>query len=251
MDIRDARPDDAEAVRTVARESMAASYAPDVDEGVIESAVERWYSAESTESALADPDTVFLVADDDSVVGFAKGAVVDRRDPTGEIHWLHVHPDRRGEGLGRRLLAATETEFAERGAARLAGYVLNVNEVGASFYEENGYRRAGERRIQVGDRTFEELEYEKFPSGDADGEAPLEPVTGPEGETLYVDFEDAQHGDHEEFYPVYRTEEGERRYGWYCGACESMDVVMDTMDRVECNGCGNRSKPSRWDAAYL
>ncbi|MFB6218433.1 MAG: GNAT family N-acetyltransferase [Halobacteriaceae archaeon] len=250
MEIRDATPDDAEAVRTVARESMTASYAPDVDEGVIESAVDRWYSAESTESALADPDTVFLVVEDDGVVAFAKGALVDRRDPTGEIHWLHVHPDRRGEGLGRRLLAETERVFAERGAVRLAGYVLGVNEVGASFYEENGYELAGERRIQVGDRTFEEREYEKFADTDAETEIPLEPVTEG-GETFYVDFDDAQQGGSAEFYPVYRTEEGEQRYGWYCGGCESMDIVMDTMDRVECNDCGNRSKPSRWDAAYL
>jgi hypothetical protein len=26
---------------------------------------------------------------------------------------------------------------------------------------------------------------------------------------------------------------------------------MDSMERLECNDCGNQKKPVRWDAAYL
>lgn len=250
MDIRDARPEDADAVRTVATESMAASYAPGVDESAIRTAVDEWYSAERISDALENPDTVFLVVEDeDSLIAFSKGAVVERRSQTGEIHWLHVDPERRDEGVGRRLLAATENEFAKRGTARLAGYVLAVNEVGAQFYERNGYELEGEREVSVGDRSFEERRYGKF-SKETDDDA-LEPVAGPDGDTLYVDFREARQGDSDAFYPVYRSADAERRYGWYCEDCESTDVVMDTMERVECNGCGNRSKPTRWDAAYL
>jgi hypothetical protein len=30
-----------------------------------------------------------------------------------------------------------------------------------------------------------------------------------------------------------------------------MDVAVDTMGRIECNDCGNVSKATRWDAAYM
>ena len=250
MEIREARPDDDDAIRSVARASMAASYAPAVGEDAIDAAVERWYSRESIADALSDPDTLFLVVQDGGIVAFSKGVMVDRREPTGEIHWLHVAPDSRGEGLGRHLLERTEREFTDRGAARLAGYVLDVNDVGGQFYAENGYEMAGERRIRVGERTYTEQEYDKFIE-ETGSEGGLEAVTGADGTTFYVDYDEAQSGDVAEFYPVYRTREGESRYGWYCGDCGSMDVVMDTMDRVECNECGNRSKATRWDAAYL
>lgn len=46
-------------------------------------------------------------------------------------------------------------------------------------------------------------------------------------------------------------DEGNRRYGWFCSACRSVDVGMDPMGRVVCGQCKNRSRPSEWDAAYL
>jgi ribosomal protein S18 acetylase RimI-like enzyme len=252
MEIREARAEEDDAIRTIARESMAASYAPDIEEATIDAAVTRWYSEESIAEALEDPDTLFLVVEDGGdVVAFSKSVMVDRREPTGEVHWLHVDPDHRGRGVGRQLLDYTETELAARGAVRLAGYVLDVNDVGSTFYEDNGYELAGERRIRVGDRTVQEREYDKFSADDGDAATPLEPVGDPDEETFYADYEEALRGASGEFYPVYRSQDGEERYGWYCGACDSLDVTMDTMERVECNDCGNRSKAARWDAAYL
>lgn len=50
------------------------------------------------------------------------------------------------------------------------------------------------------------------------------------------------------FYAAYR--EGSR-YGWFCGHCRSLDVVVDTMGRIECTECENDHRPTEWDAAYL
>jgi primosomal protein N' len=36
-----------------------------------------------------------------------------------------------------------------------------------------------------------------------------------------------------------------------CSNCESFDIAMDSMERLECNDCGNQKKPTRWDASYL
>ena len=74
--------------------------------------------------------------------------------------------------------------------------------------------------------------------------------TGPDGESLYVDTDDSEIGAEGPFYVVYRSPDGERRWGYVCGNCESFDTAMDSMGRVQCNDCGNIKKPDEWDAAH-
>jgi len=71
-----------------------------------------------------------------------------------------------------------------------------------------------------------------------------------DGETVYVDPQDGDTGTEGAFLAVYRSTGRQRRYGWYCAACEGLDVAMDTMGRVECNRCGNLRKATEWDAAH-
>ncbi len=72
----------------------------------------------------------------------------------------------------------------------------------------------------------------------------------PEGETLYVAREEAERGSEGPFYAVYRTEDGQRRWGYRCGNCGSFETAMDTMGRIVCNDCPNVRKPTEWDAAH-
>ncbi len=85
-------------------------------------------------------------------------------------------------------------------------------------------------------------------AGESDGE-PFTRET-PAGETVHVDPRDGDAGTEGAFLAVYSDPEGERRYGWYCAACDGVDVAMDTMGRVECNRCGNLRKATQWDAAH-
>jgi hypothetical protein len=87
-------------------------------------------------------------------------------------------------------------------------------------------------------------------TGGAETPTREQPVETEEG-TLYVDFGDQHRGKDAPWYPVYRSEDGSRRFGWYCEHCGSVDNAMDTLERVACNGCGNIRKAERWDAAYL
>jgi len=75
-------------------------------------------------------------------------------------------------------------------------------------------------------------------------------VTAADGETLYVDEAEGEIGSDAPFYAVYATPERERRWGWFCSNCESLDNAMDTMGRIKCNDCGNLRKPEGWDAAH-
>lgn len=79
----------------------------------------------------------------------------------------------------------------------------------------------------------------------------LRPVTTEDGESAYVDPEDSTHGSRGPFVALYRDPERRVRYGWLCTNCGGSDTTMDTMGRVECRGCGNRRKPTSWDAGYL
>lgn len=78
----------------------------------------------------------------------------------------------------------------------------------------------------------------------------MEALTGPNGETLFVDRSDGRRGSKGPFYVVYAGESGNRRWGFLCGNCETTDNAVDAMGRVQCNECSNRTKPEEWDAAH-
>jgi GNAT superfamily N-acetyltransferase len=74
-------------------------------------------------ATLESPDSVVLVADDDgAAVGFCTAYMTLESVRFGRRCWveeLAVHPDRRSEGIGSRLLADARRWAAERGATHL------------------------------------------------------------------------------------------------------------------------------------
>lgn len=76
-----------------------------------------------------------LVAEVDQVVGFVTGC----REPRGigRVRSLDVVPERQGEGIGSRLLAAIEEWLREQGATAL---LLETAPGARGFYERHGYR---------------------------------------------------------------------------------------------------------------
>ena len=78
----------------------------------------------------------------------------------------------------------------------------------------------------------------------------MDRITGPAGETLYVDRTAEKRGPKGEFVRVYADADGKTRWGYFCRNCETADTAVDSMGRVECNSCQNRTKPEEWDAAH-
>ncbi|HYG65593.1 MAG TPA: GNAT family N-acetyltransferase [Thermoanaerobaculia bacterium] len=77
-----------------------------------------------------------LVAEvDGAVAGFVTGC----REPRGigRVRSLDVAPERQGEGIGSRLLAAIEEWLREQGSAAL---LLETAPGARGFYERHGYR---------------------------------------------------------------------------------------------------------------
>lgn len=248
MQFREATPDDVDSIRRVAHDSLEASYAPALDPDRIENAFEYWYNEERVVSRLEDPDVQYYVLENDEVVAFSE-CEHDEAAEVGELHWLHVHPDHRGHGYGRQLLEETERAMFDRGATRIEGYVLAVNEAGNEFYQEHGFHKTGQRTVDLGDDTITEYTYLKLPA-DTGPIALTEPRELESGTTVYVAFDERERGSDGPFYVAYSDQDREIRYGYYCANCHAIDVSMDTMERITCNKCGNTRKPTVWDATY-
>ncbi|WP_254545050.1 DUF5816 domain-containing protein [Halomarina pelagica] len=78
----------------------------------------------------------------------------------------------------------------------------------------------------------------------------MEARTHPDGTRLFVDRGEPERGSKGPFYVVYRTDDGERRWGFFCSNCETFDTAVDSMGRIQCNVCSNLHKAEEWDAAH-
>lgn len=107
--------------------------------------LDRWWGGPS--SQRADPvffyelgDDALVAADDDRVVGFLLGVVTRGEGPRhAYVHLVGIDPDRRRQGLGKKLYAA----FAERGRAagaeKLKAIAAPGHEASLRFHEALGF----------------------------------------------------------------------------------------------------------------
>lgn len=250
MNLREASREDLEAIREIARASLSESYTHFLDEETIEAAVEQWYGDQLAAELETDEVLVVVAETDDGLIGFSQSVFVGERHKTGQILWIHVDPDHRGAATGVRLLARTREELIADGADTVRATVLEGNEGGNEFYRAHGFEEAGTVEVEIGGRTYTENVFvENGIEGDETWRS-LERVDL-EGRTVYVGYGEAARGTDAPFYAAYESDDRARRYGWFCGNCDSLDNAMNSMGQIECNACGNRRKATRWDAAYL
>lgn len=242
MSVRSATRDDADAIGEVVRRSMEASYS--LGPSTIDAAVEEWFGPDALAEKLADEDYRLFVAEyGGDLVGVAE-CLFHPGAGAGDVNWVHVHPDFRGEGIGDRLFERCRGALSELGAEVVRGIVLADNAEGNDFYRNYGFEKVDERAVEVdGELRIEHVYHEE----DRDRIAVLEE----NGDEVYVDRTDADPGTMEAFYRTYSDPGSDRQYGYQCGNCESLATAMDAMGRIECSDCGNTRKPTRWDGAYL
>ena len=88
--------------------------------------------------ALATPTATVLVQRDGGTI--AGGVMVGFDGHRGWVYYLAVASERRGQGIGRALMAAAEAWLRERGARKLQ-LMLRDGNPASSFYEALGYSR--------------------------------------------------------------------------------------------------------------
>ncbi len=93
-----------------------------------------------------EPDATLVVEVDGSVVGFMFGEVrsgeFGLEEPTGWIEVLGVHPDHRGQRLGRLLAEAMLSHFRARGAKAVRTLVDEGMPGIAGFFSSLGFGEA-------------------------------------------------------------------------------------------------------------
>jgi ribosomal protein S18 acetylase RimI-like enzyme len=95
------------------------------------------------ESALAREPSLLLLARDGGVaVGFVAGG--PQGTDTAYVHYVGVHPDAWGEGVGEALLRALPDALSELGYGRAELLVYVDNERGVRLYERLGWIKVGD-----------------------------------------------------------------------------------------------------------
>lgn len=107
--------------------------APDhVVDGPMRPSLEALWAAET----LPAPDFMVVAEAEGAILGLA----VARPRPDGETYVEHVHlrPDQKGRGLGRRIMARLIDELAARGRDRFHLHVTHGNDAALAFYRAIG-----------------------------------------------------------------------------------------------------------------
>jgi GNAT superfamily N-acetyltransferase len=133
--VRAGGPDDVAGICGFGEAHIRPHDTPLIGAGAADGQVRHWWNADAIGAAVA-AGLVVVAEDDGQVVG------VGQRGRSGADHVvykLYVSPDRRGSGLGPRLLDALVAQLPPD-ADRLAIEHFAADERAGAFYEREGYR---------------------------------------------------------------------------------------------------------------
>ena len=132
MNVREAVPADAAAVRVLAESALRATYTGLLSKRTIDTFVDLAYSIDRLHRRI-DGHTFLVVEEDGSLIAFADATPEDGRLNLGAIY---ADPARRGEGAGTLLLTELWNRFP---GLPITADVLRGNRKGEVFYERRGF----------------------------------------------------------------------------------------------------------------
>ena len=138
LTIRDAQPSDAPAIRAIGLVAFPGVNRGYMPEFVMDAVLAQTYSVEALERKIAqcaaDPASVFLVAaEGEEVVGFLH---YETESVGSELKRLYLRPDRKGGGIGTRLVEALHARLTPGDEYLIL--VTGHNAGGQGFYEATG-----------------------------------------------------------------------------------------------------------------
>lgn len=92
--------------------------------------------------ALDGPSSTVLAVLDGVGPRLVGTAMVGHDGHRGWVYYLAVHPSRRGSGIGRSLMTASERWLASRGIPKIQLMVRGDNRPALGFYDRLGYEHA-------------------------------------------------------------------------------------------------------------
>ncbi len=140
MEVRRARPDEWEALREIRLAALAES--PDAfgstlaeERDADEAGWRGWITGEGRAGTVA----TFVADDAGPFLGMATGFRPDDRPATGWLFAMWVRPERRGEGIGRQLVAAIAGWAASLHIDQLLLHVTEGNDGAVRFFASCGF----------------------------------------------------------------------------------------------------------------
>jgi GNAT superfamily N-acetyltransferase len=269
MELREAETNDTERIRALIESTLTASYA--LSPRQIDALLEDSFGEERLEDAFGD-DSVTLAAEStvdgtETTVGGIVEAAHDGDGGTGEVRWLFVDPEHRGEGIGTRLFETAVERLRKQGAERIIATTFEANREGSQFFEQFGFGHTDDRQVELAGETLVEHVYAEHPTetettsesdseDHSDTDLPktettngVTTATADNGQQMYIDLTEEDSGTEGSFFVAYTDEEHTDQFGYYCANCGSLDTAMDNMGRIECIDCSN-VHAERSDEAY-
>lgn len=146
MELRAARPTDAEALRTAVSRAREDTVFDDIGAPLLD------VSAAGVREAAAEAEWSFLIEAESRPVGLAI-AHPDADGREAELLALWVHPSRVGEGVAAELLARVGRALTDAGVETLRASVPSGRPSAEEFFTAHGFAPRGTRRSPAGDET--------------------------------------------------------------------------------------------------
>lgn len=150
LEVQLAKPEDAAGVFDVQRQTWIDTY-PNAEAGITEQDIRNRVEGEHGElvpdkiawwrkgiETSGENRAIFVVKDDDKVVGFVAPGIMDGQRRIGAIYVL---PEAQGKGLGRKLLNKAIDWHGRDKDIYL--HVASYNDNAIGFYEKNGFEKTG------------------------------------------------------------------------------------------------------------
>ncbi len=104
-----------------------------------------WDEYELANLFVSDGELCFVAEDDNSVIGFAMGTLIEKRRSAwtyAHLLWLGVDPAYRGSGVAKRLLDQFTETCIEEGARMMMVDTASENTGALRFFEGQGFGKA-------------------------------------------------------------------------------------------------------------
>ena len=142
LSVRMARKEDAECIAPLLSKSQWFTYRNLYSEQYIEALIMKYYNVERVKQEVTSIDRSwhgYMVAElDGKIVGTIGAGMLNETD--GEIYVFYVDPDRRGKGIGSRLIDfCTKIQKHRFHASKQWVSVAKGNVYGIPFYEAKGF----------------------------------------------------------------------------------------------------------------
>src|SRR5262245_41195027 len=145
--IREARPEESEAIAVVHVRSWQAAYR-DLFSGKALSRLSVATRAEMWRAKIASEASTVIVAEEDAIVhGFVAVGPSEESASLGELYAIYVEPSRWRSGIGRGLCREAEEALRGEGLPEAILWVWEGNARARRFYEAQGWRTDGTRVV--------------------------------------------------------------------------------------------------------